>query len=226
MCAYPCLEVYTASTIHFMAPLSQQEDFYVPEAKENIPEEYLEVGDKSCLDYTLLCSARESADRSSRSSSQSTNFSRSYVSSRFGEGDNFSDDDDESNVENDNTHDDDIVQDGEVSSTVDVRASKASTNLLEESGIPHNESYKDDGTLLTDESDVLLTSGQDVSSKQTGSGEQDESANLQDSGICSGRTSASPAENESLVGSEKNPAEKDEDSSSSFEEIKMESVEK
>lgn len=215
------LEIYTQDKIQYMAPLSQQEDFYVPEAKENIPEEYLEFGDKSCLDYTLLNASRGSADRSSRESSVSTctTFSRSYVGSRFGDED-FSDeesDGDNSNMPAGN------VQDDEVTSTVNVRASKACTNLLEEIETQENVSCKDDGTLLTDdEKSQMMSEGQSLAPSQ-----DDDSMNLQDSGICSGRTSASPTQSPKVQDTPGNAGgNDDEDSSSSFEEIKMETVEK
>ena len=31
LCAYPFIELYDGGSIHFMAPLSKQKDFYVPE---------------------------------------------------------------------------------------------------------------------------------------------------------------------------------------------------
>lgn len=34
LCAHPFLEIYYGEQIHYMCPLSQQSDFYVPEAKE------------------------------------------------------------------------------------------------------------------------------------------------------------------------------------------------
>lgn len=212
------IEVYTADKIRFMAPLSQQEDFYVPEAKENIPEEYLEPGNESTLDYSLLSASGDSVDRSSRGSSLST-FSRSYVSSRFGD-EHFSDEDSDANDQD--LHDDEEIQDEEISSTVDVRPSKACTNLLEESEGQENVSFKEDGSMLTDEETAALAKDQKDTSA-TG----DDSLNLQDSGICSGRTSASPTLNDSLPDTGKTPGDNDgEDSSSSFEEIKMENVEK
>jgi hypothetical protein len=46
LCAHPFLEIYDGAYIHFMAPLSRQADFYVPEAKTN-------ENPHSALDSTL-----------------------------------------------------------------------------------------------------------------------------------------------------------------------------
>lgn len=35
MCAHPFIEIYDRSDIKFIAPLSKQDEFYVPEAKED-----------------------------------------------------------------------------------------------------------------------------------------------------------------------------------------------
>ena len=205
------IEVYTQDKIHFMAPLSQQQDFYVPEAKENIPEEYLQEGNESSFDYSLLNASRNSADRSSRDSSVSA-FSRSYASSRVGD-ETFSDEDSDIDKHEDSGEE---IQDGEVSSSIEARASKACTNLLEESDKQENESFKEDGTALTEEEGTT--------------GKADDSLNiLQDSGICSGRTSASPSQSQIVPDANTSISTGDndgEDSSSSFEEIKMETVEK
>uniref|UniRef100_A0A8C4R3J3 Testis expressed 264, ER-phagy receptor a n=1 Tax=Eptatretus burgeri TaxID=7764 RepID=A0A8C4R3J3_EPTBU len=38
LCAHPCIEVYTADTIHYFLPLARQSHFYVPEVEPNVVE--------------------------------------------------------------------------------------------------------------------------------------------------------------------------------------------
>lgn len=201
MCAYPMLEIYEPNTIQFMVPLSQQDQFFVEEAREGVSEECGPDKDESLLDI----SARSSHDSSRCSRSASS--CHSNVSSRFGDK-TFTDD--ESDTENKTDYGADItedIQDDEVSSSIEVRPSKAHTNLLEDSDVN-----------LHQEEDILTTETQDDSIVRG-----DESGiSLQDSGICSGRTSTIPTETESST-DVRSPTEADEnDSTSSFEEVCME----
>ncbi|KAH3816558.1 hypothetical protein DPMN_118075 [Dreissena polymorpha] len=196
------IEIYEKNFIQFMAPLSQQDDFFVPEANENIPEEYSENQADISRDESMLDWTRDDVSRSSRDSSASS-FSRSYVSSRY-ETDDLTDD--ESEDEGGPS-----VQDDEVSSTVDVRASKACTNLLEDAE-KQAKLVTEEEILMTDDKDDLKLSA-------------DDSLNINnDSGVCSGRTSASPNESTNM-GHVSAAAEADgNESSSSFEEIHVDSV--
>ncbi|XP_045164950.2 testis-expressed protein 264-like [Mercenaria mercenaria] len=206
LCAYPMLEIYEPTVIHFMAPLSQQEQFFAKEALECIPEEYQAEKDESSLDI----SARSSPAPSSRCSRSVSSFSHSYVSSRYGDN-TYTDDESDTDNKNDEENIDDSIQDDEVSSSIEVRPSKACTNLLEETDVN-----------VLKEEEALMKVGKDDSVCRG-----DESGiSLQDSGICSGRTSAIPTETESLT-DVRSPAGADgNDSSSSFEEINMEQAEK
>jgi hypothetical protein len=201
------LEIYEPTVINFMAPLSQQDQFFVKEALDCIPDEYkTEENDDSLFDI----SAR-SSPASSRGSRSVSSFSRSYVSSRHG--DQTFTDDEESDMDNTNDADDvnESVQDDEVSSSIEVRASKACTNLLEEHD--DNLTKEEEGFRIAEKDDSI----------QVG---EESGISLHDSGISSGRTSAIPTEAESLS-DVRSPTEADgNDSSSSFEEINMETVEK
>lgn len=56
LCAHPFLEIYDGKTIHFMAPLSRQSEFYVPESLQHFPgEEPYESAytDESAQDISL-----------------------------------------------------------------------------------------------------------------------------------------------------------------------------
>ncbi|XP_064632124.1 testis-expressed protein 264 homolog [Lineus longissimus] len=46
LCAHPFMEIYSDNTIHIMAPLAKQENFYVPEVQEN------DVNDDATTEYS------------------------------------------------------------------------------------------------------------------------------------------------------------------------------
>lgn len=195
------IEIYESTSIKFMAPLSQQEQFFVEEAQRCVPDECGSERDDSLLDI----SARSSPAPSSRDSRSVSSFSRSYVSSRFGDN-TYTDDESDAESKVNDFNDTDNVQDDEVSSSVEVRPSEACTNLLEESDVN------------VDKVEPVLDSKDDSAAGN------ESGLSLQDSGICSGRTSAIPTEAESLTDAG-SPAEGDgNDSSSSFEEISVEHV--
>lgn len=197
------IEIYETTEINFMAPLSQQEHFFVKEALDCIPDEYKTDNDDSLFDI----SARSSPAGSSRCSRSVSSFSRSYVSSRYGD-ETFSDDE-ESDLDNDNDVDESI-QDDEVSSSIEVKASKACTNLLEEND---DNVKKEEDKVKDDDVNDSIQAG------------EESGISLHDSGISSGRTSAIPTEAESMS-EVRSPVEADgNESSSSFEEISMETVE-
>ncbi|KAK3590739.1 hypothetical protein CHS0354_030978 [Potamilus streckersoni] len=52
--AFPMLEVYDKETIHFMAPLAHQYEFFVDESKCDAPDEYQEEDDQSVNDQTFI----------------------------------------------------------------------------------------------------------------------------------------------------------------------------
>lgn len=47
LCAYPMIEVYAENQIRYMAPLSKQDDFFVPEAKESCDDEGSSSGEEA-----------------------------------------------------------------------------------------------------------------------------------------------------------------------------------
>lgn len=210
------LEIYEPDAIQFMAPLSQQEKFFVSEALECVPEEYMDdlEGDQSLLSS----SARSSPTQSERSSRSISTYSHSHVGSRYGD-DTYTDD--ESDFESSINVTDDVneeVQDNEISSSVEVRASKACTNLLEDSiegsNLPEHEDEIDNISEEVKDGDNV------VAGDASGIGEE---SVLHDSGICSGRVSINPNENDSMNDTKEVNVDGN-DSSSSFEEIKMENM--
>lgn len=200
------IEIYESDKIQFMAPLSQQEDFFVQEAKDNIPDEYASEGNTSSNDESLLDWTKDDVSRSSVGSSVSS-FSRSHVSSHY-DTENFSDEEDSDADDKAGTDADASLQDDEVTSSIDVRPSKACTNLLEEA------ENQEKMSAVVDEDAILMKDD-----LKDGSGLQ-----ADDSGVCSGRTSASPNESDNMA-DVRNVSELDgNDSSSSFEEINMDQL--
>ena len=182
--------------MYFMAPLAKQDEFFVPESKEDIPSEY---GDDSFIDPS---DGSPSYYEGSPSSSASRSVSR-FSHGSFLMSDNQEDSDLEESVRQGSPS----IQDEEVSSSADVRASKARTNLLEDDVEPAEGNRES-------KSPSLVNASKD---------KEDDSVNvLQDSGICSGRTSAVPSEvNASFEQGQRTETDEN-DSASSFEEIHME----
>ncbi|KAL4226190.1 hypothetical protein ACF0H5_014176 [Mactra antiquata] len=211
--AYPLLEIYEPDCIQFMAPLSQQEKFFVNEALDCVPEEYLDNLD---ADQSLLCSsARSSPTASERSSRSMSTFSRSYVSSRYDDdvySDEESDFESSVNVTDDGTEG---VQDNQISSSIDVRPSKACTNLLEDD---IKEEVKD----MADNVEDVVEELKDVEDDIRDTSGVDGETNVHDSGICSGQPSIN--QNDTDNGNDTKEGMDGNDSSSSFEEINMESL--
>ncbi|XP_064605365.1 testis-expressed protein 264 homolog isoform X2 [Liolophura sinensis] len=58
LCAHPFIEIYDGETIQFMAPLSRQEEFYVPETKNTSNDETLS-SDATCTDISSLSEPME-----------------------------------------------------------------------------------------------------------------------------------------------------------------------
>lgn len=208
LCAYPMLEVYQKDTIQFMAPLSKQDDFFVEEAKQADSSR-----DDSLLDDSYNGDGSPSfCDESPASSCSRSVSSFSYSSKRLLEA--YTDDEsDDAKSGRDADETSPTIQDKEVTSSIDVRASKAHTNLLEDDEEVGVHGSEENASVSNNDS------ANDSSSSPAQMTGLSDSVDLHDSGIASGRTSVVPGD--SATEPNKSLMDPGDDSSSSFEEINM-----